>query len=142
MEEKLFLLAIKPTTTPAYSSESNGLVERMSRTLLDKVRSLLKEANMAKGYWGEALYQTANMFNWTATRTLQVETKHLKLFGLASTNSRITTIGFVAYLHVFNARRKTKLGDDSKMEIYLRSRNGLYRVYIPRKYLSIQKKHV
>jgi len=45
--------------TAPYSPQQNGAAERLNRTLLEKVRAMLREAQMADMWWGEAL-KTAN----------------------------------------------------------------------------------
>jgi len=39
-----------------HTPEQNGVAERANRTLMEKVRALLKESGLANRYWGEALY--------------------------------------------------------------------------------------
>jgi len=41
----------------------NVLAERMNRTLMERVRSLLSEAKLPGSFWGEALYTVAHVIN-------------------------------------------------------------------------------
>lgn len=56
-------MEVNPTTTAAYSVQSNGLLKRMNRTLLDKVRALLKSANLKEAFWGKAMGHAAYLHN-------------------------------------------------------------------------------
>jgi transposase InsO family protein len=38
-----------------YTPQSNGLVERKNRTLIDMVRSMLSEYNVSQSFWAEAI---------------------------------------------------------------------------------------
>ena len=38
-----------------YTSQSNGLVERKNRTLIDMARSMLSEYNVSHSFWAEAI---------------------------------------------------------------------------------------
>ncbi|RDX89868.1 hypothetical protein CR513_28338, partial [Mucuna pruriens] len=47
---------IRHEKTPPKTPQLNGLVERMNRTLIERVRCMLSEARLPKHFWGEALY--------------------------------------------------------------------------------------
>jgi len=49
-------MSIELNITIPHISQLNGKTERLNRTLLEKVRTLLFESNMNKDMWGEALY--------------------------------------------------------------------------------------
>jgi hypothetical protein len=50
---------INHQTTMPYSPQSNGKAERLNRTLMEKARAMLSEANLPEPLWGEAI-TTAN----------------------------------------------------------------------------------
>jgi hypothetical protein len=41
--------------SPAYTPQSNGVVERKNRTLIDMARSMLSEYNVSHSFWSEAI---------------------------------------------------------------------------------------
>ena len=43
--------------------QQNGLVERMNRTLMDKVRCMLVQAQLPKSLWAETLLITCYLVN-------------------------------------------------------------------------------
>lgn len=59
---------IKVETTIRYTPEQNGAAERLNRTLLDKVRSMLASASLPKNLWAEAVV-TANYVRNRSRRT-------------------------------------------------------------------------
>ena len=46
---------IRHIKTVPSTPQHNGVAERMNRTILEKVRSMLKTANLAKEFWGAAV---------------------------------------------------------------------------------------
>lgn len=46
-----------------YSAQQNGLAERMNRTIIEKVRCMLLEANLTKDFWAEVVYAAADIIN-------------------------------------------------------------------------------
>ena len=57
-------------TTP-YTPQHNGVVERKSRTIMNKVRSMLKGKNLPKAIWGEAVVTTTYVLNRCPTQQLK-----------------------------------------------------------------------
>ena len=43
--------------------ELNGVGERMNRTIMERVRSMLSHAKLRKFYWAEAMYTTVYLIN-------------------------------------------------------------------------------
>ena len=54
--------------------QHNGVAERMNRTILEKVRSMLKTANLAKEFWGAAVTTACYLINRTPCVPLGLET--------------------------------------------------------------------
>ena len=52
----------KHFTTPS-DPQSNGAVERMNSTLLEKARCLILTAGMSRGFWAEAISIVAHIIN-------------------------------------------------------------------------------
>ena len=80
--------------TVAYSPQQNGVAERMNRTLMDLVRSMLHAKNMEKPFWAEALQTATYVRNRVTSRSLPNDTtpfhrwhgkapnlSHVRIFG-------------------------------------------------------------
>ena len=61
-------IAHEPTV--AYSPQQNGVAERMNRTLMDLVRSMLHAKNMEKPFWAEALQTATYIRDRVTSRSL------------------------------------------------------------------------
>lgn len=98
------LIGLSHPPTP----QSNGLAERMNRTLLNKTRGLLKGASMDKGYWGEALRYATYVFNRTSTNSLQGKSPHEALLGNVPDNSQLRVLGYGANGFVHREKKAWK----------------------------------
>ena len=69
---KHFLTAngIHHQLTVAYTPQQNGVAERMNRTLLDLVRSMLHHKSLPKHFWAEALATAVYVRNRVTSRSL------------------------------------------------------------------------
>ena len=46
-----------------YTSQENGITERMNQTLVEMACSMLKDAGLPNKYWGDAILQSAHILN-------------------------------------------------------------------------------
>jgi len=56
--------------TVAYTPQQNGVAERMNRTLIDLVRSMIHTAGLEKNFWAEALQTAVHIRNRVTSRAL------------------------------------------------------------------------
>ncbi|CAH9077615.1 unnamed protein product [Cuscuta europaea] len=117
---------IRRHKTVPYTPQQNGLAERMNRTLLDKVRSMLATSGLPKKFWGEAVNTATYLINRSPSVPLDgkcleavfskkpIDLSHLKVFGCA------------AYVH----QQTDKLDPRSKKCIFLGYPEGVkgYRI--------------
>ena len=87
---------IKRETTIPYTPKQNGVAERLNRTLMEAVRSMLHHDELPLKFWAEALSTTACLRNQSPTIKLKEKTPfecfhkrkpeigHLKVFGCNS----------------------------------------------------------
>lgn len=79
------------TTTP-YTPQQNGAAERMNRTLIEKAKCLLFDANLPRNFWAEAVSMATYLTNRSVTSVhkktpdemffgKRVDLSNLKLFG-------------------------------------------------------------
>ena len=62
---------VRHQKTYPYTPEQNGIAERMNRTILDKVQSLLNDAKLSKKFWAEAVNKAVYLINRSPTRALK-----------------------------------------------------------------------
>jgi hypothetical protein len=72
------------TINAPYSSEQNGFGERINRTLLNKVKTLLIQSNLAKKYWGEAITASVYLYNRTPHSAIDYKTPYELKYGKKS----------------------------------------------------------
>eukprot|EP00171_Calliarthron_tuberculosum_P000045 IDg45t1 len=65
---------IKHQLTVAYTSQQNGVAERMNRTLMTIVRAIMRHKAVAKRFWAEALSTAVYVRNRVTSRSLPVDT--------------------------------------------------------------------
>ena len=98
-------------TTPD-TPQHNGVAERMNRTLLDKVRSMLHDASLPESYWYDALEHATLLHNVTPTRALHDVTPEEAWSGNKPDISRLRVFGSRAFVHV-PEKQRTKLAAKS-----------------------------
>lgn len=76
MKKELGRMGIHLTCSFPYIPQSNGLAERMNRTLLEKARSLLMESGVNSGYWGQAVMHAADLYNRAGIEGQGMRTPH------------------------------------------------------------------
>ena len=89
---------IRHELTIPKTPEQNGVAERMNRTLIETVRSMLADAKLPHKFWAEALATAVYMYlrNWSPTTAVErttpfeawngekTDVDHLRTFGCAS----------------------------------------------------------
>jgi transposase InsO family protein len=74
--------------TAAQSSASNGLAERMNRTLFDITRSLIIDCTVPIPFWGEAIRTACQIRNRLSSESINNISPHQLWFGNAPTLPR------------------------------------------------------
>ncbi|KAM1597308.1 hypothetical protein ACFX1Z_032224 [Malus domestica] len=62
---------IRHQLTTAYTPQQNGIAERKNRTILDLTRSMLKEKNLLKELWAEAVACSIYLLNRCPTKSVK-----------------------------------------------------------------------
>src|SRR5208282_3467238 len=103
---------IESDITTHYSPESNGISERLNRTLLDMARTMLFGANLPNKLWAEAVSTAVYLKNRLPHSSLRGDvTPHEMWFGIKPSLSHLRIFGCAAHVHVPEERRK-KYADD------------------------------
>lgn len=132
----------KLTTSSIYTTLSNGLAERIIRTLLDKFRIMVRHAALSEEIEGGDLSHVESLHNRTAIPLLNVKTPVEVLLGKIPNNSKLGTYGCAAYVRRHEEHRKGKFVDHSEKAIYMGHEHGFYSTYIPRTRTALDTKIV
>jgi len=89
--------------TSAYSSASNGVAERMNRTLMDMVRSMLLTSGLPAPFWGEAVHTAVKVRNRLPTSSLENDiSPHQAWFGVPPKLDHLRVFGCVAFAKIIH----------------------------------------
>ncbi|CAI7773623.1 unnamed protein product, partial [Closterium sp. NIES-53] len=109
---------IKHDVTTPYTPQHNGAAERLNRTLVEAVRSLLQHSKLGNEWWGEASALAAWIRNHVPTKVLPGTTPFEAWTGTKPNLSRLHTFGCLCYYHVPDPLRH-KLQPKARAAIYL-----------------------
>ena len=102
-------------TTAPYTPEQNGVAERLNRTLMERVRAMLQDAELPHNMWAEAVV-TANYIRNRSPVSSGTKTPWELFFGKTPDVSLMRTFGSRAFVHIPKQLRK-KLDPVSKKGI-------------------------
>lgn len=126
----------------AYTPQSNGLAERFNRTLLDKVRVMLRSASLPMKFWGEAALHGSYLHNVTSGKPNDSMTPYEMTYNKKPDLSKLRIFGCAAYVHEPKERRAWKLSQRGNEGILLGHENGMYRVWNTKTLQVSISKHV
>ncbi|GJY66091.1 retrovirus-related pol polyprotein from transposon TNT 1-94 [Tanacetum coccineum] len=109
---------IRRFLTAPYSPQQNGVRERKNRTILNMVRSMLKNKKMPKEFWVEAVDCAVYLLNRCPSKSLDNKTPQEAWNGMKPTVSHLRIFGSIAYVHV-PSQRRSKLDDRSKKHVFV-----------------------
>ena len=93
--------------TVPYSTEQNGIAERMNRTLTESVRAMITHVGLLNRYWVEAVATAAHIRNRAPTAVIKSgTTPHEKWYGINPKVSHLRVLGCTTYAHVPDAERR------------------------------------
>jgi len=91
---------IKHELTTADTPQHNGVAERMNRTLVERVRTMLIDAELPDAYWWDALRYATHLHNVSPTRSLSDCTPEESWSGNKPDVSRLRVFGCKAFVHI------------------------------------------
>lgn len=118
------------TYTAPYTPAQNGVGERINRTIIEKVRSMLIGAKLPKAYWGEAVLAATYLYNRTLNSSIGFKTPYEAKTGRIPDISNIRTWGSVAYRVMPEIGRK-KLDPKAKAYILVGYGSNQYKLLDP-----------
>ena len=96
---------IKHERTTPYTPEQNGVAERLNRTLIEGVRTILVDSKLPHRFWAEALSTIVYLRNRSPTKALEGITPHEAWSGTKPDVCALRVFGCSAYAHVPKAER-------------------------------------
>src|ERR1700682_2107471 len=112
MREALHNSGIIQQTTMAESKQSNGVAERMNRTLWDQTRAMLYSASLQRQWWAEAILTAAYIHNRLVHSSTDGKTPMELWNGMKPDMAHMRVFGCICYAHVPHSKR-TKSGAQS-----------------------------
>ncbi|KAK4411889.1 Retrovirus-related Pol polyprotein from transposon TNT 1-94 [Sesamum angolense] len=119
---------IKRHKTNPYTPQQNGVVERMNRTLLEKVRCMLISSGLPKSFWGEALVTAAYLINRSPSVPLNGKIPESVWTGHTVDISSLRVFGCSAFVH----QSVDKLAPRSQKCVFIGYPDGIkgYRLWL------------
>ena len=85
---------------PLKTLQLSRLVQRMNRTLMERVLSLLSNAKLPKSFWGETLNTVAHIINLTPTIALEGDVPDKVWYGRDVSYDHLRVFGCKCFVHV------------------------------------------
>ncbi|KAH9781301.1 hypothetical protein KPL71_008412 [Citrus sinensis] len=84
--------------------QQNGLAERMNKTLMDRVRSMMIQSQLPKRLWAETLLTASYLVNLSPSAALDFKTPFEKWHGKPTDYGSLKVFGCPAYAHVIQGK--------------------------------------
>lgn len=119
-------------TTAPYTTEQNGVAERMNRTLVERSRCMLFDSQLCKKIWAEAVMTAAYIINRSPCRMIDGKSPEEAWTGRKPNLQRLRVYGYKCQVHVPKQKRH-KFDSKSEECIFLgySSESEAYRLYNP-----------
>lgn len=119
-------------SSPPYTPQMNGVSERINRTLVEMIRSMLYDKNCPLQLWGEALRTATYLINLQPKKLLDMKTPFEIWHGRKPSISHIRVFGSPCLMFI-HRKLRTKLQPTSKRMVFLGYTNStkVYRLMDP-----------
>lgn len=115
--------------TNPYTPEQNGKAERFNRSLVEKARAMIKEANLSKVFWSEAIRVAAYSLNRSPSNANENNLTPAELWNGSKPNIKnMRVFGCVAYVHI-PTQFRNKFDEKSKKSIMIGYTTTGYRLW-------------
>ena len=109
---------IRHELTVPKTPEQNGVAERMNRTVVETVRSMLSEAKLPHKFWAEAVSTAVYLRNRSPTNAVDGMTPSELLTGVKPNVKHLKVFGCEAYAHIPKDERR-KLDSKARKCIFM-----------------------
>ncbi|KAE8710792.1 hypothetical protein F3Y22_tig00110319pilonHSYRG00355 [Hibiscus syriacus] len=104
---------IKRQFTVANTPQQNGVAERMNKTLLERTRSMLRNAGLEKSFWAEAVNTACYLVNRAPSTAIDLKTPMKIWTGKPADYSNLHVFGSIVYV-MYNSQEISKLDPKSR----------------------------
>jgi transposase InsO family protein len=104
--------------TAAQSCASNGVAERMNRTLFDIARSLIIDCSIPTPFWGDALRAACQIRNRLPSESINNISPDQLWFGNAPTFKAFCGFGCTAYAHALSILKGAKVNPVASVVVF------------------------
>ncbi|CAL9003904.1 unnamed protein product [Prunus brigantina] len=98
--------------------QHNGIAERMSRTIVERIRTMLSHVKLPKSFWGEALMTAVDLINLSPSAPLNGDVPNKFWSGKDVSYNHLKVFGCRAFVHIPKYER-SKLDAKSKECIFV-----------------------
>ncbi|CAF4951965.1 unnamed protein product [Pieris macdunnoughi] len=114
-----------------YTPQQNGMSERKNRSLMDKARCLMLDANIPAKFWAEAVNTANYLINRSPARALKGNSPYEKWVQRTPSGNHLHVFGNRAF--VMNKKRRGKFTDKATERVFLgyAEHTKGFRIYIP-----------
>ena len=85
--------------TCTYTPQQNGVAERLNRSILNKVRSMLSESGLEPKFWAEAVSTAVYLLNRTPSSVIDFEIPEQRWTTEVPDLSGLRRFGCIVYIH-------------------------------------------
>ncbi|KAE8670544.1 hypothetical protein F3Y22_tig00112127pilonHSYRG00101 [Hibiscus syriacus] len=123
---------IKRQFTVVNTHQQNGVAERMNRTLLERIRAMLRDAGLEKSCWAEAVNTACYLVNQAPSTAIELKTPMEMWTGKPADYSNLHIFGIIVYV-MYNSQEISKLDPKSRKCKFLGYADGFkgYRLWDP-----------
>ena len=122
---------IKHEVTAPYTPQHNGIAERKNRTIVNMVRSMIKEKGLPTYLWGEATATAVYLLNRCPTKRLEYVTPEEAWSGIKPCVKHLRVFGSLCFRHIPDQLRR-KLDDKAQAVVMVGYHStGSYKLYDP-----------
>ncbi len=116
--------------TAPETPQQNGVAERFNQTLMDKVRTMMKEAELPKGLWAEVAV-TANYLRNRSPVVGKNKTPVELFTGMKPHVNHLRVIGCKGYIHVRGHHNKLEMRSYEGVLVGYELTSKAYRLWVP-----------
>ena len=112
----------------AYTPQQNGVAERLNRSILNKVRSMLSESGLGQKFWAEAVSTAVYQINRSPSSVIEFEIPEERWTSAIPDLSGLRRFGCIVYIHASEG----KLNPRAKKGVFTGYPDGVkgFRVWV------------